>query len=180
MSLHILCRIHCLPSETQTFSEAISVAMADLGIGIQFGAFEDDEKAMLLAEGYSWPSGIEFQLTDSHDRSDATHLWNESMEECRKEVMNTLGLDLSTMAASDAESLVLPETYYVSAAQTRLGRAFKFIVNQQNRMGGILSCVDIGFEEVEFCKTDHCLENSLKLLLLPWDCLPNTAYIWAS
>jgi hypothetical protein len=68
MSIYILCGLHCDPPRFEFLAAALSDTMAGLGMKIELGGFEDEEKTELLADGYSWPPGVEFQLSDPADR----------------------------------------------------------------------------------------------------------------
>lgn len=179
MSLYILCRIHSFPSNIDVLKKDASSIFQGLGMGIHFNGFEEDEKSILVANGYHWCSGVEFQLSDSSRQMDATGLWNEAMIECRRILLDTEGVDATFLPSNVVASIALPDEYFLLAGRTRLGRAMGIILDQLGLMGGLIALVEGGFERIELCSRRQCLENILRFLLLPWDCGPNTAYVWA-
>ncbi len=179
MSLYILCRIHCLSSESDALIPALSKSMADLGIGFGLGGFESDEKTE-TPEGYSWPAGVEFHLRDDQVSTDATGLWNEAMMECRKILMNVQRIDATDLTFNSVASMSLQEEYFSSVAKTKLGSAIALIVDRFGIGGGLIVLSEGGIGTIEMHLPNICLDIIFRILLLPWDCIPNKAYAWVS
>ena len=178
MSLYILCQVRCVPSNTESLKKEASRFFEGLGIGINFDGFEEDEKSMLVANGYEWRSGVEFRLSDSSEKIDATNLWNEAMVECRRILLDARGTDATSLRTDVVASMALPDDYFFLAARTRLGRAIDMILDRLGSTGGVIALVEGGIEKMEFCSRGQCLKSILRFLLVPWDCGPNSAYVW--
>jgi hypothetical protein len=88
--------------------------------------------------------------------------------------------DPSNFTFDIVASMSLPEEYFASAFHTRLGRAIILIVNELGTDGGMIALVEGGVEKIEFCQAEQCLASVVRMFLLPWDCLSNTAYVWAA
>jgi hypothetical protein len=178
MSFYLIGRIHCDPTERESSVAALFCAMAVSGVQAGVGGFEDDEKSELMAEGYTWPPGVDFRLSDASDQVDATKLWLESMSSARDSLVSIRNCVPSSFTYDALRSMSLPEKYFAAASQTRLGRAVDCIINRLGAAGGLLALVEGGVENIVYCTAKECFDDILKTILLPWDLLPNNAYVW--
>jgi hypothetical protein len=149
-----------------------------LGFGVHRGGFEEDEDGVLAEHGLLRANCLDFSISDTSESSDGTRLWNEALVEARR-VLAVVGYeDTASIDSCRAETLTLPNNYYDTVAQTRLGSACRKVIQELGLNGGAIGLLEGGIERVVSGSPGQCLDRIFRLFLVPWDCGPSAIYVW--
>src|SRR5438309_3638076 len=109
-----------------------------LGIGVHPGAFEEDEDTILARYSLLREDCIDFRLSDSVDRTDATGLWNEALVGARQALAGSGYDDPASIDAETAAILSLPDGYLEAVGHTRLGTACRSVIEEIGTNAGAI------------------------------------------
>ena len=149
-----------------------------LNIGIAYDSLDENDCAA-VDEGIRNFSKADFyySIYSSRDGSDATELWNEAravgMEVLTQEGVNPFVFDLSSLSR-----IHFPPHYFTAISESRLGNFINGLklISVDDLVA--ITLVDGGIERTKIASPEECLSEILRSLVLPWDCSPNTLYIF--
>lgn len=125
------------------------------------------------------PTAVKFYFTvnSSPEENEGSTLWNEANLLAQNILRESMGarFKYSANAIDDAE---WPDDYATRMKACRLGRFLHACAEMQNYESIGIALIDGGIETEFRGSAEECIEQILRMVLLPWDCGPNTFYVW--
>ena len=145
--------------------------MADQsGVAVSFEIDPEDEAT--LAESPSLRGeGLSFAVYSKAGDSDVISVWNEARE------VGVQAFGTKPDCGTDVTELALPEPVRKELTMTKLGKFICGLLDDAAFSGGI-AFFDGSIRQISNISREACLESLLAGLLLPWDCGPDTLYVW--
>jgi hypothetical protein len=174
MSVYILGKLFVRPTEMIDAKRRMSSLIEDVGVGISFDALdEDDQQAIDMLTGTG--SGVAFSITSRPDGGDASGLWAEAQRLAISLISERRSTPLSVTPKS-FETIQWPNDYDTRVRKCRLGRILYAIAQLPNYDKLCVALVESGIESVHDDRADRCIEAILRVVVLPWDCVPGLLY----
>lgn len=168
MSLDILGKLACAPDESEAIWKRLLEISAACGLDLTNDVDMEDKMSWEHMSG-TCVLGLWFS-------ADGTNLWNEAHTRAMA-LMNAPGMRIRFQKGVE-EGLALPAGFVDDMSETRLGMWLRRIMRVPHTASGGVALVDGGMESCFFGSRDECLLRLLRSTVLPWDCSPNTLYIW--
>ena len=176
MSLDILGKISSNAEYQALLCQHLRDIASSTGVGVEVDALDPEDIAGLEELGPA-PQGFYFSVSSSPDESEATDLWNEAYILARTILQGSMGENAMHVANSVGE-VIWPETYIDEMQQCRLARFLDLLAGMQGYRSICIALIDGGIESEFRGTAEECIEEILRMVLLPWDNSPNTLYIW--
>jgi hypothetical protein len=179
MSLYIVGCLLPVDKQIENTRFELEQAAKDSGVCIRFEVTQDD--LLFFSTIFSKPidSELTFLLTDNPDSSDITTSWMVAMRLARQLLSGQIS-DLSSVTLKELPSLSFPNLYFQEMQKKGLGCCLSRIIQASSVDTGALWIADGEPEDFITLNPTDCEQQILKTMILPWDCLPNLAYIWKS
>ena len=151
-----------------------------LDTGLTFDSLdENDSEAIDVAlKGFS-PVDFYYSIYSPGDESDATELWNEARA-LGMEVLKQQHIDPFISNFSALNQIQFPTRYFIEIANSRLGSFINRLKPISTDAIVAITLVDGAIERTKTGSPRECISEILRSLVLPWDCSPNTLYIFGS
>ena len=88
------------------------------------------------------------------------------------------GLNPFVFKFSDVQQIIFPSDYYDKMLQSPLGGFVDGLKHLSQSAVVAIALVDGGIERIKKDSADSCVTEMLKSFILPWDCLPNSLYVF--
>jgi hypothetical protein len=132
----------------------------------------DPEDEVALAESPALRGeGLWFAVYSKAGDSDVVSAWNEARE------VGIQAFGIAPDCATDLKDLVLPDAVKLQLTRTKLGRFICGLLDNAALSGGI-AFFDGSIRKISNISRETCMDRILTGLLLPWDCGPDTLYVW--
>jgi hypothetical protein len=122
-------------------------------------------------------NGLTFMLCDDEQSQDLTSTWSDTMKVARALISDQV-VETSAITFADFRLIAFRESYFTEMRQTRLGGCISAIVQDMEFEHGGIWFADGGPDNEAFRPASQCEKEILKTLVLAWDCLPNTTFVW--
>lgn len=148
------------------------------GICVSYDVDEDDREYLDTVLEVSSDSLL-FSLQDGAESGDVTTSWISAMTMARS-LITTLCPDVNVAVVrhSDLGSLPLGHAFFDAMLRCPLASCISAIIGEVETTGGAISIFDGSSEREVLLSSDECVKEIMRTMILPWDCLPNTTYIW--
>lgn len=138
---------------------------------------KDDREEIDRGLGSLTGPGVYFMICSNENDPDATELWIET-QALAMELLQNEGIDPFVFNLSDALQINFPDGYYQAIAQSRFGELVDGLKSISASAVVAIALVDGGIERVKKGSPDDCITEIFRSLILPWDCSPNTLYVF--
>ncbi len=177
MSLIMLGKVSAEAKSHFSIRHAMKRVASTSDVTIIFDALCKDDQ-MELEESQPSEEKIYFLVNSSMYEPEATTLWIDALDHARNVLRRTVG-DSFVYSAATIGSLPWPEDYIAKMRGTRLAQFLYGIAAMDYYQDISIALIDGGIE-TEFRGTaDECIEEILRMVVLPWDCGPNGLYMWS-
>jgi len=176
MSLIILGKVSSESKYEDTLREQMSGIASHIDVSVVLDQLDPEDMAV-LEEIEPSAEKFYFIVNTSVEENEASSLWNEANLSSQRILRESMGerFVYTANAVPDAE---WPDDYIDQMKHCRLARFLYLLAGMQGYRSICIALIDGGIESEFRGTAEECIEEILRMVLLPWDNSPNTLYIW--
>jgi len=178
MSLDIFGGIANDIRNVQSWRNSVTELCAQLGITVLYDSLDEEDFSDIAEEVKNFGQlRLAYTIYASEADHDATPLWIEARD-AAMEVFQKSGVNPSTFKLEDVLQLRRPDNYRKEILKSRLGGFVNALRLLSQDAVVAVALVDGGIHRVKRDSAINCVNEILDSFILPWDCSPNTLYVF--
>lgn len=176
MSLYILGKVSSESAQQDALRRQMQSIAATIDIDVMLDQLDSSE-VEALDDMYPAPHNLYFNVNSSREEDEGSSLWNEANQLAQEVLRASMG-ERFVYSANAIPNAEWPNDYVEQMKNCRLGRFLFALVAMSGYQGIGIGLFDNEIDSTFRGTAKECLEEILKMVLLPWDCGPNVFYIW--